>query len=118
MSPPEPPAQALISLPRGFDHLKALEAVKMGARTSHPNPSLAITIDASWCYVRGAGRDPSPVLVRSDNASRECQPPPSVLGAPRGLPRALWQADPADPESPAPTALVGVTCRGDVLISD
>jgi hypothetical protein len=79
MSPPQSPAQALISLPPGFDHLKPLEVVKMGARTSHPNPSLAIvtiTIDASWCYVRGAGREPSPVLVRSDDANRECQPSP------------------------------------------
>ena len=81
MSPPQSPAQALISLPPGFDHLKPLEVVKMGARTSHPNPSLAIvtiTIYASWCYVRGAGRDPSPVLVRSESANRECQPSPST----------------------------------------
>jgi len=57
-----------------------LEVVKMGARASHPNPSLAITIDASWCYVRRPGRDPSPVLARSDNANRKCQLSPSTAG--------------------------------------
>jgi hypothetical protein len=57
MSPPEPPAQALISLPPGFDHVKPLEVVKMGARTSHPNPSLAIALVLAFSGAcRGARR--------------------------------------------------------------